>query len=259
MACAFLALVAVGQTTACAQSSAQTGVQNAANPATPAAPTPVPAVGQILDRYVKAIGGREAWQKLTSRVMMGTIEIASENLSGTVIIHEKAPDKLLAAVIINGAAFRQGFDGALGWTDDPKNGLRDQTGAELAESRRDADFFHAFDLSRLYTKMTVSGQEKIGGHDTYVVQATVPEGGDPTKMYFDTQSGLLLRLISQNHDADGVSQIREDLEDYRDVDGIKLPFTTHQTNGDTTYTMMISEVHHNVDLDDSEFAKPAAQ
>ncbi|MDR3721676.1 MAG: hypothetical protein P4L00_08750 [Candidatus Acidoferrales bacterium] len=253
------ALVVTVQGAARGQSSSQTGAQMAAKPVTPAAATAAPTVEQILDRYVKAIGGREAWQKFTSRVSMGTIEVPSMNLSGVVMIHEKAPDKLLDSVVINGASFRQGFDGTLGWTDDPQDGLREQTGAELAEARRDADFFHPLDLRRLYAKLTVSGKEKIGGRDTYVVEATVPEGSEPTKMYFDSESGLLLRVVKQNHGADGVTQFREDFEDYRDVDGIKVPFTSHQTNGDTTYTMTISEVRHNVELNDSEFAKPAVQ
>jgi len=235
---------------------APAGAPAAAKPGTEAA---TPTADQILDRYVKAIGGREAWQKFTSRVTMGTIEVPSMNLSGTVLIHEKAPNRLLAAVIINGASFRQGFDGTLGWTDDPQDGLREQSGAELAEARRDADFYHPLDLRRLYTKFTVSGGGKIGDRDTFILEATVPEGSEPTKMYFDTQTGLLLRAVSQHHGSDGVTQFREDFEDYRDVDGIKVPFTSRQTNGDTTYTMTISEVHHNVALDDSEFAKPAAQ
>lgn len=265
LACLSVAFVAAEQSTTRAQTSGQagaqagapTGGQTATKPATDAAVAP--AVEQILDRYVKAIGGREAWQKFTSRVTMGTIEVPSMNLSGMVMIHEKAPDRLLATVVINGASFRQGFDGTLGWTDDPQDGLRDQSGAELAETRRDADFYHPLDLRRLYTKFTVTGTEKIGERETYVLVATVPEGSEPTRMYFDTETGLLLRAVSQHHGADGVTQYREDFEDYRDVDGIKVPFTSHQTNGDTTYTMTISEVRHNVELDDSEFAKPTVQ
>ena len=69
----------------------------------------------------------------------------------------------------------------------------------------------------------------------------------------------LLRVVSQNHDADGVTPLEEDFDDYRDVDGVKVPFVWRETNGDTTYTLMFSEVHHDVELSDSEFAKPAAQ
>jgi len=240
-----------------AQSASSTAPKD--SPAASSAAPAYPKVGEILDRYEKAIGGRAAWEKFTSQVMMGTIEVPAMELSGTVMIHEKAPNKVLVAVIINGAAFQQGFDGTTGWTDDPKNGLRDQAGAELAEAKRAADFLHSFKMRRAYASMIVTGTEKIGDTDTWVIEAGVPEGGEPTKLYFDKQSGLLLRAISQNHDAEGVSQLKNDFEDYRDVDGVKVPFVSRQTNGDTTYTMRISEVHHNVDLGDSEFAKPAAQ
>jgi zinc protease len=237
----------------------QTATTPSAPPATSAARALPQKVDPILESYARAIGGRQAWEKFTSQVLMGTIEVPSMGLTGTILIHEKAPNKFMSAVIVNGAVFRQGFDGTQGWTDDPKNGLRDQTGAELAESKRGADFLHAFRMGRAYAKIEVTGAEKIGDRDTWIVEATAPEGGEPTKMYFDTQTGLMLRVISQNHDADGVSQLQEDFEDYRVVDSVRIPFVWRQTNGDTTYTLKFSEVHHNVELPDSEFAKPAAQ
>lgn len=239
------------------------GQTPAAKPTKPAAPpaaaTATPTIDQILNRYVEAEGGRAAWQKLTSRESTGTIEVPSMSLSGTVEIHEKAPDRMLGVVTINGASFRQGFDGTVGWTDEPQNGLREVSGAELAETRRDADFFHPMDLRKLYSKLTVTGKEKIGERDAYVVEGALPEGGEPDRMYFDAQTGLTLRTISQHHGPDGVTEYQEDFEDYREVDGVKLPFTIHQKNGDTAITITISEVHHNVDVDDSLFAKPAAQ
>jgi hypothetical protein len=246
-----------------AQSAAPRDAQESQTAATPSATSAAPVLPQkvdpILESYARAIGGRQAWEKFTSQVLMGTIEVPSMGLTGTILIHEKAPNKFMSAVIVNGAVFRQGFDGTQGWTDDPKNGLRDQTGAELAESKRGADFLHAFRMGRAYAKIEVTGAERIGDRDTWIVEATAPEGGEPTKMYFDTQTGLMLRVISQNHDADGVSQLQEDFEDYRVVDSVRIPFVWRQANGDTTYTLKFSEVHHNVELPDSEFAKPAAQ
>jgi zinc protease len=252
---ALLALALVGPSAMRAQSTPPSGGQSA--PA--AAPALPQKVDPILDHYGRAIGGRAAWEKFTSQVMMGTIQVPSMNLSGTIMIHQKAPDKFMSAVIINGAAFQQGFDGIQGWTNDPKNGLREQSGPELAEAKRGADFLHAFKMGRVYARIVVAGEEKIGDRDSWVLEATAPEGGDPTRMYFDTHSGLLLRVVSQNHDADGVTPLQEDFDDYRDVDGVKVPFEWRETNGDTTYTLRFSEVHHDVELSDSEFAKPAAQ
>ena len=219
----------------------------------------MPTAEQILDRYVAAEGGGATLKKLLSRTMTGTLTVPSMQLSGTVEIHEKAPNRTLGTITINGASYRQGFDGNAGWTDDPANGLRDQTGDELAEARRESDFYHALELHKLYSKFTLVGKEKVGERDAYVIEAALPEGGPPEKLYFDVQNGLVLRDSSQRHGPDGVSEFQQDYEDYREVDGVKLPFTIRQTNEGTLVIITVAEYHHNVPLDDVEFAKPAAQ
>ncbi len=232
----------------------------------PAPAKPVPAAGtvatptadQILDTYVKAIGGREAWKKLTSRVTIGTIEVSAMGLSGTIEMHEKAPNQLVARITINGASFSQGFDGTVGWADDPQNGLREQTGTELTETKRDADFYHPLDLRQLYSKFTVTGIEKINDRDAYVIEAATSDG-ETDKMYFDVQTGLVGRIVGHHHSPEGVSEFTEDLGDYREVDGIKLPFSVHQSSADSAFTIKFAEVHHNVPIDNSEFSKPATQ
>lgn len=241
-----------------ASTLAQTPDKSTPQPPRPAAVTAAtPSADQILNRYIEAIGGRESWEKLSSRISTGTIEIPKMNLSGTIDFREKAPNRLLHTIVLNGATFRQGFDGAHGWTDDPKDGVRDETGAELEDTRLDSDFYHPLDLHKLYSKFTVTGTEKVGERNTFVVEAA-RAGADPDKLYFDTQSGLVLRILSRRHTSDGVMVYQEDLEDYREVDGIKLPFTVHQTTEDAAFTIQFAEVHHNVELDDQQFSKPAA-
>ena len=235
--------------------SALTFAQTTAKPATP---TATPTVDQVLDKYVDALGGRTAWKKLTSRQSTGTIEVPAMNLSGTFQVTEKAPNQILSVVVVAGANFREGFDGKTGWSDDPQNGVREQSGEELEEARRQADFYHSLDLRQLYKKLTLTGTEKIGDRDTYVVEAATGSG-DPDKVYFDTQTGLALRVVGQHHSPEGVTVVQEDLEDYRDVDGVKVPFTIHQTAGESAFTIKLAEVHHNLPVDDAQFAKPAAQ
>jgi len=229
------------------------------SPPSASAPTALPSVEQIVSRYMEAVGGLTAWKKLSSRVSMGTIEVTSMNLSGTVVIHEKAPDKILTIIVIAGSAFREGFDGAVGWSEDPADGLRQQAGAELAEAKRQSDFYAPFDLRSHYSKLTVLGSEKVSDNNTYEVEGTLPEGGEPDKLYFDARTGLPARLVSQHHTPEGVSQLQEDFSDYRDVDGVKLPFTISQVSVQSSFTVRINEVHHNVALEDGEFSKPAVQ
>jgi hypothetical protein len=231
---------------------------------TPAAPASssaaLPSADQVLKHYYEAIGGRVAWEKLHSRVSKGTIEIpAMNNLSGTVEVHMKAPDSILLVINVGGAVIRQGFDGTTAWSDDPRNGLRVLSGDELEDIRREANFYHALDLQKIYSKMAVTGTEKVRDHDAYVVEATPATGGDPDKLYFDTQSGLEVRSVTRRHTPDGSAEFAANIEDYKDLDGIKLPFTVEQSSAQNAFTIKFTEIEHNVNLADGQFAKPAAE
>ena len=232
---------------------------SATTPSATKAAVPLPTADQVLDHYVQAIGGRAAWMKLNSRVSKGTIEIpAMNNLSGTVEIHEQAPNEMLAVINLGGAVFEQGFDGTLAWSDDPQNGTRVLAGGELDDARREANFYHAIELQKIYSKMTVTGIERVDEHDVYVVEA-VREQGTPDKMYFDTQTGLMVRSVNQRHTADGVTEFQADIDDYTPVDGVKLPFTVHQSGGGSAFVIHFSEVQHNLKLAESQFAKPPVE
>lgn len=215
-----------------------------------------PSVDQIISRYISAIGGKAAIEKMTTRAALGTIEIPAMHLSGTVMVHEKAPNKLLQVVIINGASIRQGFDGTTAWTDDPADGARVLSGLELSETRRDADFFHPLHLHQIYSGLRFAGTEKIGDRTAYVVEGTASEESDPDKMYFDSRTGLVLRIVSHRHSADGDGDVQEDFQNYQDVQGLKLPFTILQSGGSSDFAIHLSQINPGVSLDDSEFTAP---
>jgi hypothetical protein len=231
----------------------------ATTPSKTQAAAAMPTADQVLDHYVQAIGGRAAWLQLNSRVSKGSIEIpAMNNLTGTVEIHEKAPNFMLAVINLGGAAFEQGFDGSIGWSNNPQNGLRELSGGELDDARREADFYHALDLRKNYTKITVTGIERVDEHDTYALECTRAQGA-PDKMYFDMQTGLMVRTVNQRYTPDGVTEFTADVDDYTEVDGVKLPFTVRQTGASATFIIRFTEVHHNLQLTDAQFAKPPAE
>jgi outer membrane lipoprotein-sorting protein len=216
----------------------------------------LPSADQVIDNYVKAIGGRDAWLKIKSRVSIGTIDVPAYNISGTVEVHQKAPDKLLSQAVVGGQAYRHGSDGDVSWSDDPQNGVKVETGAAAASSKREADFYHPLDLKKIYAKLNVTGTEKVNGHDAYVLEATTAEGVTD-KMYFDTTGGLMVRSVSHHPTPDGNDAVyTADIEDYRDVDGIKIPFLARQSSDQAAYTITFTDVKNNVDLTDDQFAKP---
>jgi hypothetical protein len=218
-----------------------------------------PSVDQILDKYVKALGGRAAIEKLTSRVCKGTFEVDQMPGPAAEEIDEKAPDKqYMATDAPNFGLVRRGFNGAVGWEDNPQTGLRDVTGSELAAMKRDADFYRAIKLKDLYPKMTLKGKESVNGHDAYVIEATPPDA-PPDTMYFDADSGLLLRTQREAEGPYGKVTVDATFDDYREVDGIKLPYVMRFSMGDFAFVIKLTEVKHNVPIDDAKFDKPAAR
>ena len=220
----------------------------------------MPSIDQILDKYVQALGGKAAIEKVTSTVLTGTFELPAMGMSGPLEIYAKAPNR--NATIINIAGFgvvQFGFNGTIAWSQDPQTGLREMAGAELADTKRDAEFYKEIKLKQLYPKMTLTGKEKVGEHDVYVIEAT-PADGKPEKMYFDTQTGLLLRVDNDRESPQGSAHVETYFEDYKDTGGgVKGPFTIKIVRPDISFTLKTTEVKQNVPIDDAKFNKPAAQ
>ena len=225
------------------------------------APPSIPTVDQILARYVEAIGGRTAIEKVTTRVMVGTWENERARLVRPIAIYAKAPDKRVQILGLGEAS--QGFNGTTGWSlNMSENGLRELTGAGLAGARRQAVFYGDLTLKELYTTLTFAGRGKIGGHETYIVDASQAEG-NIQKLHFDAQSGLLIRrdgIATITKDGQSLTQVAVEmsLEDYRAVDGINLPFTIRQKFAGPAGTISIKfrDIKHNVPIDDETFAVP---
>ena len=218
-----------------------------------------PQIDRVLDRYVEALGGREAWQNVTSRVAVGTFEMPDLGLSGTAEVYAKAPNRLMFTLTLPGVGTtRTGFNGAAGWAEDPQNGLRMLSGGELEDIKRDATFYKDIELKSVYPKIELKGSETIGGRSAHVVEATTPSG-KTAKMYFDKESGLLVRDETTRNGMEGLSATQTSYEDYRKIDGIYLPLTLRQSNSVLNFVLRIKEIKHNVTIDDSKFNMPRSR
>lgn len=243
----------------CSALAVVTFAQGGQKPAADSKPAALPSADQILDKYVEAIGGKAAIEKQTSRVSKGTFEIAAFGASGTAEIYEKAPNKTASVINVSGfGVVQQGFDGKTGWAIDPQNGSRDKSGAELAAAKLDAEFLKPLKIKQLYPKIVVKGKDKVGDKEAYVVEATPAESSVET-WYFDTQTGLMLRQDADREGPQGKQKIQVYLDDYRAVDGVKVPFKLRQVSEAFTIDIKIDEVKNNVPIDDAKFNKPAAQ
>ena len=111
----------------------------------------------------------------------------------------------------------------------------------------------------------VRGIEKVNGRDVYLVVG-IPQGDKPESLYFDTQTGLLLRKQTALPTPIGDSPYQVDFDDYRDTgSGVKVPFLIHmspstpRTELAPEATLRVSTVKDNAPIEDSKFVKPATK
>lgn len=220
---------------------------------------PAPSVEQVINKSIEAVGGRAALQSLTSVIMTGTTEVVAFNTSGDTTTYAQAPDKFATLTVFEGyGTVGHGYDGKTGWRADPQQGNSDLTGKQLANARLEAEFEGILRWKDLYPTSEVTGTDKVGGRNCWVVKLT-PAEGDPVTRYYDAETYLLDKLVTTADTPQGPGEISIEFSTYRDIgDGVKLPYTFKLTVpgvGDlvTTY----QTIKYNVPIDASKFTKPA--
>jgi photosynthetic reaction center cytochrome c subunit len=212
----------------------------------------LPTADQLLDKYLSAIGGAAAWQKVTSRVEKGKIDANGHQLP--IEVYAKAPDKRISSMHLPNGDSITAFDGKQGWLSNAGHPHM-MSAAENDAARIDSDFYFASHVKTLFQKFTVVPGEKIDGHDTYLVFGR-NEGQPPLRLYFDQQSGLLLRLVRYAETALGRMPTQIDYSDYRDADGVKIPYRWTLARPGNRFTIQIDDVKQNVPVDDAKFTAP---
>jgi hypothetical protein len=216
----------------------------------------LPPADQILDKYIQALGDAAALAKLQTRLIKGNI-FSELGKSRSLEITQKAPGSYLEIMTGPKGAELHSFNGSVAWA---KFGDRDvfvmNRWIEIAREAREAQFFIATDLKSRYPRRFVAGKEKIGDREAYVVRVG-GSAGVSERLYFDVASGLLLRRIVLSRTPLGNLPEETEFEDYREVDGVKLPFTIRRMELNARWTEKFSEIKHNVPVDAAKFEPPA--
>jgi hypothetical protein len=222
---------------------------------------PLPTVEQVFDNYVKALGGKAALDHLTTRVVKAT-ESVTDGSTNTIEVYLKAPLKMVSITTPSAApknVYTQGVNGSVAWGQTNKGRVVQLEGTELAQATRDAEFYKGISYFKgEFSHITVKGREQIDGRDVYVIEGMNTEDFRE-RLYFDAKTWLLIRRYGEIRTAFGPLPLQADYEDYRDVDGVKLPFTVRWSLPDTGWTDKTTEIKHNVAIEDEKFNKPASK
>lgn len=208
---------------------------------------------QLIERYIDALGGASAIEAVTSRRELGTSKLEGRTVS--IEILDQDPNKQVSVWHGQAGDRIAAFDGSQGWTSTPGSSIREMHGAELTDARMDADLRFPLHIRQLFGEVRVEYPETVGDHEAFVVSCR-NVGQPPLKLYFDEQSGLLVRLVRYSISPLGLLPTQIDYADYRDVDGVKTPFqwTIAQWNGSSS--VQLDQVEQNVLIDTEKFAKP---
>jgi hypothetical protein len=212
-------------------------------------------VDAILDHYIQSLGGKAALERVKTRVMTGTL-VAQGGMKAPLEVYEKAPNKTLTIFRAPHGTNQMGFNGAVGWTKTPEQGLREEAGEQLDFIRSEAEFYKELKLKERYSKLTLLGMAQLGNREAYVIEAAPPRG-QPEKLYFDRQSGLLVRMDLVPTPGQEKMQMQIYFEDYRAVDGVKLPFAIRRARPGFTWSYQFDEIKLDLPIDDSRFNKPS--
>ncbi len=222
-------------------------------------------VQTVIDKHIAALGGRDALSKLTSRKSTGTISISTPagDLTGPVELYVKAPTKSRAVMALDLAPLggpgtltvEQLFDGVAGWSINPMQGDQEITGVQLENMRNNSFPSPFLEKDNGGNKVELVPRETVAGKAWIVLKITRPSGNFVT-LYFDPTTYLIARTASTiDNPMGGTMQQSSESQDYRVVDGVKVPFLVINSNDLQTLTLKITKVEHNVAIDDAMFKK----
>jgi hypothetical protein len=222
----------------------------------------------VVEKYLAAIGGRAALGKVTSRSTTGTITLTTPagEISGPIEVLNQTPNKARTLIKLDLSAFGAGpmtvdqrFDGKTGYVIDTLQGNRDITGNQLDNMRNSSFPNPLLTYKESGATIKLSGNEKVGDKDA-IVLIVEPASGSVVRQYFDASSFLLVKAVMKVD----VPQMGGDVEqttefsDYRDVDGVKIPFSLKSSSSVQSFVVAVSKVEHNVPVDEKLFSKPPA-
>jgi len=216
-----------------------------------------PQAEQILDRYVEAIGGLTAAEKINNRVIKGTMEIAGAAVKLSITSYQARPNK--AYTVVDSPAtgkIDSGTNGEVAWQ------VSALAGAQLMEGKEKASFLHMNIFDRAvhwrtsFQKVEAAGVEDVSGKPCYKVVVT-PKDLPPQTMFFDKETHLVVRITMTMESQAGTIPSDSYLSDYRAVDGILLPHKiVVRLMGQERITAMES-IGQNVSLPPDRFDPPA--
>jgi len=227
-------------------------------PAAAQAPaSPLPTGEAVLARHVEVTGGEAAFTALTSRVTRARMEITGAAVVISLTAYAAAPGNMYTVAESEATGrLESGVSDGVAWENSALRGPSVKDGAERDDALKAAVFDRLAHWKEHLKSAERTGTADVNGKPAYRVTA-VPKLGTPETLFFDVESGLLVRVETTVTTAGGPVPVVAEPGDYRKVDGIMMPFTSRMKVMGQERVLTIEKVEHNVELPADRFALPA--
>jgi outer membrane lipoprotein-sorting protein len=221
-----------------------------------ALPARAQSVDEIIAKNVQAKGGLEKLRAVQS--LKQTAHLTLQGMEATLTIYGKRPNLSRQEMNLAGQAMVMGFDGETAWQMTPMMGSAGMavTGPQADAIKEQADFDGPLvDYKAKGYTIELVGTESVGGKPAYHLKLT---GKDQrvSHCYLDVVTGLEAKIVTDGRDG----PVEQELSDYRDVEGLKVPFAVRTLSGGQVLAQIIvDKVELNVKFDDAIFKMPRGQ
>ena len=218
-------------------------------------PAAMPSGDPVLARYIQALGGQAAVDKVSTRVEKATANMPDGHQM-PIDLYTKSPDQRVSVMHMPKGDSVTAYNGSVGWIAFPGRPLREMSASDAQAAKLDAEAFYPSHLGKAFNELKLQEHgEKIDSHETDVVLG-LSKGQPPVRFYFDKDSGLLVRMVHYADTPLGLNPTQVDFADYRDVGGIKTPYRWTIARPSGAFTIQVDQVQQNVPIDDARFVKP---
>lgn len=216
----------------------------------------LPEARDLMNRYVEAIGGRDAVLAGFTARAVGEYTVPGVGVSGDFELVTAAPNKMLLTIDIPGmGTVRSGFDGTIGWSVDPFQGARVLAGDELTQTSDQSNALYAVRDPSLFTSVETVEQTEISGAPCYRVRLTWQSGRESFDCY-DVETGLLVATEATSASPMASGKVTTTMEDYREVGEMRMPMRIVTEVMGAQQIITFSEVEFD-GIDPSIFEPPA--
>jgi hypothetical protein len=216
----------------------------------------LPSAEVLIERYVEAIGGRDAHLAPTSMRQTGRVSIMEMGLEGTFEIVASAENRFRMAISIPGLGeILTGYDGETGWTTNPLIGPAIMQGAELATARDNASWRATLRDSDLIPVRETVEAATFEGESCWKVRLEWASGRESFDCY-SQGTGLLVATEEVQISPMGSLPVTMVYGDYRDVQGMRIPGRLTQSGAGQTLVISIDSIELNA-VEAAAFEVPA--